>query len=200
MHTPFIQQQTLLVLNSGSENPTPSGAVRAVNDTYSAAVVPNTASGVPEQLMVRETFSSVPVVWQSQIVREYRELGSALQELTELGQNEDWKVDAPVLGSALNVAANLMANRYPAPQVFTHGPQSVVFNWSSGSNELYLTISADKVSALITTPQCIAHRVDFLAHEFQESGMFLSSLRSADSNLQVRLLTGTVSDPLEPVF
>jgi hypothetical protein len=131
------------------------------------------------------------------MVQEYRELGEALREMTELEQTDEWGIEPPVLAAALNVAAGLMTNCYPAPHVFTHGPKSVVFNWPAGTNNLYLTISADKISALISTAERITHRVDFLAHEFLKPSLFLPAIQSAHLDPRVRLLTGSVSDPLE---
>jgi hypothetical protein len=201
----FIHRQTLLVLDSSSEihgtYATPSGTSNAVTtgqDTVSVPIVARDIS-TSESRVVRTSFSSMPVVWQPELIQEYRELGEALQEMTELQKTDEWRIEPPVLGAALNVAAGLMVNSYPAPRVFTHGPKSVVFNWSAGTNDLYLTISADRVSALISTPERITQRVDFLANEFLKPGDFLSTIQSAHLEPQVRLLTGSVPDPFELV-
>lgn len=201
----IIHRQAVLVLDSSSEiSETSAAAPNLGSDT--AVTGQYLASGAgfagdiskSESWVVQTSFSSVPVVWQSELIQEYRELGEALREMTELEQADEWGIEPPVLGAALNIAAGLMANWYPAPHVFTHGPKSVVFNWSAGTNNLYLTISADKISALISTPERITQRVDFLANEFLKPGRFLSKIQSAHLEPQVRLLTG-VSDPLELV-
>ena len=201
----IVHRQAILVLDSSSEIPKPSAesdmASSAVGTGQYTASVPSFGGNLStsESWIVRTSFSSVPVVWQSQMIEEYRDLGTALREMTELEQVDEWAIEAPVLAAALSVAAGLMANCYPAPRVFTHGPKSVVFNWPAGTNNLYLTISADKVSALISTPERITQRVDFLANEFLKPSLLLPAIQSAHLDPQVRLLTGSVSDPLEIV-
>lgn len=199
----MIHRQAVLVLDSSSAIPRTSAASEAklgvLTGQYTASVA-GFAEDISksESWVVRTSFSSVPVVWQSEMIQEYRDLGEALREMTELEQPDEWAVEPPVLGAALNIAAGLMANWYPAPRVFNHGPKSVVFNWSAGTNNLYLTISADKISALISTPERITRRVDFLANELLKPSLFLSAIQSAHLEPQVRLLTGT-SDPLDVI-
>jgi hypothetical protein len=196
----IMYSQAILVLDSSSGNPrasaVPSETANVFTTNRYAAGVPCFAGEIStsDSWTARTSFSSVPVVWQTQVIQEYRELGEALREMTELEQVDEWAIEPPVLGTALKVAAGLMANGYPAPHVFTHGPKSVVFNWPAGINNLYLTVSADKISALISTPERIAQRVDFLANEFLEPSLFLPAIQSAHLNPQVRLLTGAVSD------
>ena len=194
-----MHRQAVLVLDSSSEVPRLS---TAPSESSNAATAGQYATSVPsfaDSWVVQNSFSSVPILWQSQIVEEYRELGIALREMTQLGQVDEWGIEAPVMAAALNVAAGLMANCYPAPHVFTHGRSSVVFNWPAGNNNLYLTVSADKTSALISTPERITQRVDFLATEFLQPGFFLPAIQSAHLNPQVKLLTGAVSDSIETV-
>ena len=152
---------------------------------------------IAESQIVKTVFSSVPVIWQSQMVDEYRELGQALTELTEFTDEEEWKIEAPVYNAACYMALGLMTESIPAPRVFTHGPKSVVFNWTHEANNLYLTISADRVSALLTSPERIMDRIEVsgTTSEFLASSA-ISSLRSAQLNRPVVLvLTGSISSP-----
>ncbi len=119
------------------------------------AVSPQSKGGI-----VRSIFSNVPVVEYGKLRSEYRELGEALSEMTELDAQDEWKIEAPVYDAARYVAVQLMANAFPPPQLFNHGAKSVVFNWSNKDNNLYLTVSADKISALISSPERIKCRVD----------------------------------------
>jgi len=103
----------------------------------------------------------------------------------------------PVYNAACYVAAGLMANSFPAPRIFTHGPKSVVFNWSNEVDNLYLTISADKISALISSPERIKRRIDYSANELMNPSLALSSIRAAYSEKPVEV-TGAVFDLPEP--
>jgi hypothetical protein len=88
-----------------------------------------------------------------------------------------------------------MSNSFPAPRIFNHGPKSVVFNWSKEADNLYLTVSADHVSALISSPERIKRRIDLTANELANPSLALSSIRAAYSEEPVkRLITGAVPD------
>jgi len=153
-----------------------------------------------ESLILRTTFSSVPIIWDSELNQEYQELGEALSEMTELEEGDEWKIDAPVYNAACYVAAGLMANSFPAPRIFNHGPRSVVFNWSNEADNLYLTISADQISALISSPERIKRRIDYSANGLTDPSLALPSIRAAYWKKPVqRLITGAVSDPSELV-
>src|SRR5256885_8186654 len=129
-----VEQQAVFILPSSSE--LPSGTVSAMLiphgsvATYSSGSVAINSSGgglnIPrsESRVLRTTLSSVPVVWQSELSHQYRELGQALNELTELEKDNQWKIDAPVYQVACHVAADLLTHSYPAPNIFTHGPKS----------------------------------------------------------------------------
>ena len=92
-------------------------------------------------------------------------MGEALSELITLEDDDEWKVDASVYNAASHVAVALKASMLPAPRVFTHGPHSVVFNWSNAFNNLYLTISANRISALLSSPERILRRVEYSTYE-----------------------------------
>ena len=132
-----------------------------------------------EDQLLRMTFSSVPIVWQSEINQEYQELGEALGEMTQLDEGDEWKVDVAVCQVACRVAAELLANSFPAPRIFSHGPKSLVFNWSRGNNNLYLTISSDYLSALLSSPERIKRRIEFSTKDMLEPALVFRGLLSA---------------------
>ena len=72
-----------------------------------------------------------------------------------------------------------MARKFPAPQVFNHGPKSVVFNWTNQAKSLYLTISSEKISALLSSPDRIHYRVDLQASERIDQSLLLPAMRAA---------------------
>jgi hypothetical protein len=153
-----------------------------------------------ESLILKATFSSVPVIWDWELNQQYQELGEALSEMTELEEGDEWKIDAPVYNAACYVAAGLMANSFPAPRVFNHGPKSVVFNWSNETDNLYLTVSSDQISALVSSPECIKRRIDYSAKGLMDPSLALPSIRAAYWKKPVqRLITGVVSEPPEQV-
>jgi hypothetical protein len=146
--------------------------------------------------IVRTTFSSVPVLWSSELSQGYQELGQALREMTDFDDDGEWQVDPPVYAAARYVAAELMRMSFPPPQIFNHGSKSVVFNWSSGSNNLYLTISADRMSALISSPDRIQRRIDYSANQLIDSSVALFFIEAVYSGKPVeRWVTGTTYDP-----
>ena len=188
-----VEQQALFVV-PGSELPNAATRMK-VQD----AAVSSNMGGTPrtESRVLRGTLSSVPTIWQSELGKQYRELGEALNELSELQEGDEWKIEAPVYEVACDVASELMTLSYPAPSVFTHGPESVVFNWSYGTNNLYLTISSDSVSALISTPKRIERRLDFEAKQFLASPLLLPAIRSVQLNTQSVSISRAGSGPLE---
>lgn len=113
-----------------------------------------------ESMRPMDTLSSIPIIWQYELHSQYQELGKALLELRELDEGEEWRIDEPVYEAALRVAFDLVDLSLPTPAIFTHGPKSVVFNWESGNTNLYLTVSADHISALVSTPASIQRRLE----------------------------------------
>lgn len=178
-----------------------SGSVPAnLDDAGNYATVSYLDSGTsqrfafaPDQI-VQRTFSNVPVVFPSELVSEYRELGQALCELSEISEVDEWGIEPPVYAAAKFVAAALMVNLYPAPRVFNHGPQSIVFNWESAVRNLYLTISADKISALISSPERIERRMEINYSDFLDPHRLVGSVREPQLEHAVRRLPGGTSD------
>jgi hypothetical protein len=182
-------------------------------DTTSAFVAPATGSHikrldssvpvppaemVPWNQVLRKTFSNTPVIWQTQLDKEYQDLGDALTQMTELEDESEWVIERPVYDAACFVAAGLMASSFPAPRLFNHGPKSVVFNWTDDNkNNLYLTVSADRISALVSSPERIKKRLDYSAKELLNYRNLLGSLRSAQLEQPVLMLASGTSDPSE---
>lgn len=150
----------------------------------------------PPQEILRRSFATVPTISELELNREYQELGEALKQMTAIDHLDDWQIESDVYYAACSIAAELLASSFPAPRVFTHGPKSVVFNWSDNCDDLYLTISADRVSALISSPDRIKRRVDLLITQLLDSQNALTSIRAAYYRKPVKLVTAssTVDD------
>jgi hypothetical protein len=110
----------------------------------------------------------------------YMELSEALTELYSLDDDcNDWKIQPPVYNASLQVAAALMENDVPKPGVFIHGRRSVVFNWTIAGINLYLTISKSKLSVLLSSPEGIEMRTEFVGGSGEDTNRFFSALGSA---------------------
>jgi hypothetical protein len=163
-----------------------------------ASVPPPAAELVPMNQVLMKTFSSTPVIWDTQLVKEYQGLGEALTRMTELDEESKWGIERPVYEAACFVAAGLMINSFPAPRVFNHGPKSVVFNWTdTNSNNLYLTVSADRISALVSSPERIKRRLEFPTEQLLDYGNLLGSIRSAQLGRPVLMPASGISDPTD---
>jgi hypothetical protein len=109
----------------------------------------------------------------------YVELQEALTELHTLDDDDDWKIQTSVYCSSLQVAAALLENNIPKPDVFSHGSKSVVFNWSGKDVDLYLTISKSKLAVLVSSVDGIEYRTEFSADSGNDTNRFFSALGSA---------------------
>lgn len=165
--------------------------VNTSSSSYNQSITPRLESRI-----LKQTFSSVPVILQSELMPQYRELGEALGELTELDDDSEWKIEPDVYRVACFYAAELMEHAYPAPKVFNHGPKSVVFNWANGTSNLYLTISSDSISALVSTPKQIERRMTFSAKQLASSSVFLPTIQSAYLGEPTVVLNSPASDSL----
>jgi len=191
-----IYQQAFVVINSGAPGASESNLGITILPATSANAVHVVST--TESLVLRDTFSSAPMILDIELTQKYQELGQALNEITELEEGEDWHIDPPVYYTARYIASELMRMSIPTPRIFNHGPKSVVFNWSIGVNNLYLTISADRMSALISSPECIQRRIDYSASQMIDSPLALLYLESAYFGKPVeRRITGTTSNALE---
>lgn len=99
------------------------------------------------------------------VTGEYQELGLALNQMVSVETDDDWRIKTSVYDASRYIAGFLMDNLYPEPRIFNHGPNSVVFNWTQETNNWYLTISTDRISALMSTPERITFRKDWTATE-----------------------------------
>jgi hypothetical protein len=203
-----LYQQAFVVLDSASTSGSLSaplvskdsaGAGSYAGLVNSGSAPASTASQPYTQTLVLGTpFSSMSVVHRAELSREYQELGQALSEMTELEEGDAWKIETPVYAAACFVAAGLMSYSLPAPRIVNHGPKSVVFNWSHEADSLYLTVSADRMSALISSPQRIKRRVEYSLKDLSNPALALSSVRPAYLGEPVKfLVTGSVAT--EPI-
>jgi len=188
-----IYKQALIVLNS-TEEPSFVGELFDANSTISPfksmalVTAPSAESIDHEDEIIKTTFSSVPTAWDWELRRDYRELGTALSEMSELSDTDDWRLDVPVFVAACFTASWLLQQGYPAPRVFTHGPKSAVFNWTNGYDNLYLTVSSDRLSALVSQPERITFREDFDMRNSSDLDLPFLALRAALTNGPVKQL------------
>jgi hypothetical protein len=184
MPLPNVSMQAIAVLNPSSEPVEAvlfldqSGDYRYARYTSNTSMHFTFTSTRFETVTTKGSISTVPIVWESELFNEYRELGEALAELKELDEDDEWKIEAPVYDAARSVAFGLMINWFPAPKILHHGPDSVVFNWTSKTDNLYLTISSDRMSALISSPERIKRRIEFPAQMFQNPVPVIRYLQS----------------------
>jgi hypothetical protein len=166
-----VYQQSVVVLNSTTESSADISRNRsgnyAIHSGSSESDFVGIASIRSERRVLKTYFSSVPVIVELELRQNYQELGEALSEMIALEGADEWRIEPSVYHAASYIAARLMEDSVPAPKIFTHGPESVVFNWSDDDNDnLYLTISADEISALISSPERITRRIDYSASQF----------------------------------
>ena len=138
--------------------------------------------------------SSEPIISQWELFDEYRELGEALGQMAELDEDDDLWIEAPALNIARNVAVELMTSAFPVPQIFNHGPKSLVFNWVYGRDNLYLTVSSVNVSILVSTPQKIKRRVEYPVGEFLKHEHTVPLLQLAYSEQQATMTVSGTSE------
>lgn len=129
--------------------------------------------------IVRSEPSTVQNVWQWELGHSYGELGAALSELNALDEDDEWKIDTSVYNAASYVAAQLQLGLVRVPQVFVHGPTSVVFNWSDNFYNFYLTVGANSVSALLSSPDRIMRRIEYSGNEWSNAVQLLPAIQSA---------------------
>jgi hypothetical protein len=138
--------------------------------------------------------SSEPVISQWELFDEYRELGETFSQMAELDQDDDSWIEEPVLDIARHISVTLMASAFPVPQIFNHGPKSVVFNWVSGRDNLYLTVSSSNASILVSTPQKIKTRVEYPVGEFLRHELTVPLLELAYSGQQAATTVSGASE------
>jgi len=149
-----------------------------------------------EEQIFRMPVLSTGIIAQTGLSQEYLELGEVLNEMVELEEDNEWRIEEPVYTNARRVAAELMAGPYPAPRVFNHGPKSVVFNWESGTKNLYLTISSNRISGLLSSPERIERQIDCPINQLPNTALLLAYIQP-DHWGQPFTLVETVSDPSE---
>lgn len=92
---------------------------------------------------------------------EYQDLGEALTQLLQVEFEDERKIDEQTYKSAYLVAGYLHSNSIPAPRLFTHGSRAIVFTWSTGEENRYVTISREAVSTLVSTHSRIERRAEY---------------------------------------
>lgn len=148
--------------------------VPSMASTSSASVQNGTTD-----IVISKAMSHVPVLTPQQLRAEYADVGKALSELKSIEAGDEWQIDEDVFDVATKLGANLLLRGWPAPHVYSHGPKSVIFNWEKGRDNFYLTISADKVSVLMSGPDSIKARRTFTSQNFIPERVFPRLIYSA---------------------
>ena len=105
----------------------------------------------------------------------YREISETLTELST-SQDDEWHIEGAVYDTSVQVVAALFDKNIPTPNVFSHGPRSVVFNWSDGQKNLYLTVGKCRVWAAVSSASEITNRVELTGPSNNVAGDFLKAL------------------------
>lgn len=96
----------------------------------------------------------------------YQELGEAFSQLGHDDLDDEFKVDDAMYQSALSMASCMNSISIPAPRLFTHGSQAIVFNWTTSHENRYLTISRNSISVLVSDRSTIKRCTEYpFTHE-----------------------------------
>src|SRR5262249_55317411 len=109
------------------------------------------------------------------LTSSYSHVTQVLSELHE-SADVDWKIETPVYDASVRVAAMLMEINIPEPAVMTHGPKSVVFNWSRGDTNVYLTVSKTKLYVMASSSEGIQIRRELTDSVGDNTNRFLYAL------------------------
>lgn len=121
------------------------------------------------------TATTVTVEWVN-----YQILGSALKSLQQYDEvDNQWKIEDGVYESACYIALNLAAGAFPTPQIFTHGPKSIVFNWCDGRTSRYMTISQNRITVMVSTPERIEKRIEYAMPQLPDKATAFGYLAAA---------------------
>jgi hypothetical protein len=176
---------TAMTLPSASETVAANGTlvIMGVGSVSSNFVIAGTNSSAGASNSITWTATSVAMTTSSSTrdlsAASYRELNQALTQMHNLDDNDDWKIQTPVYNASIRVAAILMENNIPKPGVLTHGPKSVVFNWSRDDTNLYLTVSKSKLFVLASSSKGIEVRTELTKALDGTTDRFFSALSSA---------------------
>jgi hypothetical protein len=193
-----IYRQITVILESNSATPKDYQADQQDPRVTQSTSEFTSAINMLEPQTLRAVSSTV-VIGRSELSQQYLELGEALHKMVELDENDEWRIDEPVYVTASRIAAELMAVApYPAPHIFNHGPKSVVFNWLRETTNLYLTISSNRISALLSSPERIEQRIDQSINQLMNPTLFLSSLQPSHWGHGFALIKAVSDDPTDP--
>jgi len=192
-----VYQQAMIVLDNTSASPEVLPPLPDASGRYTFTKPYTMGSGLvgygnvstqQASLVFGTIFTNVPVILKSELINEYQDVGQTLNEMTDLEEGNEFWIEPAVYSAACFVAAGLMASSIPAPRVLTHGPNSVVFNWSDQTDNLYLTVSADRLSALISSPERITRRVEYSIKGLISPSLVFSTIRAAYTGKPIKLV------------
>lgn len=163
--------------------------------TYSATGWNLILSESANKLMTNVSNSTSIKILQTPLAQEYKELGEALTLLAGMSDNSEWRIENSVYEAARFVASHLAIAELPVPKIFNHGSKSVVFNWTDNSGNTYLTVSAEKMSALKSTPERIQLRREYDLKSLVDAEATLFDLQASSLNPPIMRLERANSEP-----
>lgn len=171
---------TIIAQTSVSTLHNESSDVVSSHFTVSPISVDNTGAGYVTATSLSSSYGINVAATTSQsgsLATGYAEVIGALKQL----RNEAslWTINDDVFRASAQVAAALAERHIPRPQIFSHGPESVVFNWQ-GANNFYLTIEADTISALVSSNAGIRLRRKLPRPNTQSSQNFFFALQNSN--------------------
>ncbi|WP_315792180.1 hypothetical protein [Bradyrhizobium sp. SZCCHNRI1002] len=127
------------------------------------APLPNSADAAASVAPVRQSAVSISMCSQADQVPSvaewlYGDVSETLACLASDETSDDWRINEGVYITSLQVASILSERNIPAPSVFSNDTDSVVFNWSTRDQSLYLTITDDQLFLLCSNPTRIQYR------------------------------------------
>jgi hypothetical protein len=179
-----INSVCMLVGGSTYFTSTGSTGISVRNTSYFAPAGSNYSKLVPlGYVTCTEFVTSVPATTDAADVQleGYRELSATLAQLST-SQDDEWHIESEVYDTSVQVAAALLDKDIPTPHVFSHGPRSVVFNWSDGENNLYLTVGKRRLWAAVSSASEIKTRVELTGPTNNVAGDFVKALGQSFSN------------------
>jgi hypothetical protein len=81
----------------------------------------------------------------------YFHVGATLEKMRQMGGQGQWCIDSGVYAVSTQVLAALSAQSVPAPQIASHGSESVVFTWTDENSSLYLTVGSTSIGVLMSS-------------------------------------------------
>jgi hypothetical protein len=191
IETTIVTTSDPSVIVVGDDSAVPTNNATSYHTTTRQFLVCEGPVSLPiQQLVIDQSNFTLPEPRVAELNSAYKDVGLALADMSDPADED--LIDSAVYSVARSLAQSLMSSRYPAPKLFTHGRKSVVFNWAHGSDSLYLTVSADHISALISSSDRIERRLEFSLNNLLSPSYVFPAIESAQTQRQIVIRGNTV--------